>query len=603
MEIKADVKRIDQLDDYFFVVPDYQREYVWKADVQVTRFLDDIDNEFDSSSTKNTNYFIGSTIIVKRKDESYDVVDGQQRLTTIVIALCCMRNILEGITDLDKDVKEQLDDLTDSIKKLLYKYYPKEKKKTFRLSLQYEESKNYLGCLILREEFKEERTNSIKRMGEAYQTIHSFLEEYKNIDPLALLYFCSYFMSNVEMVIIIPDNISSALKIFETINERGEGLNAMDLLKNLIFSESKEAEFSTIKDIWKEIIKNLNTCKEGEKPLRFLRYFLIARYHDGIIREDDIYKWIISDEGKNKINYKKNPVKFAKELQRFSKRYAEYVRITNDGDENSNYPPIAGIGYLGKGSTRQHLILLLALNESFTDDIINLLAENIEVLYYYYTVKKVLTKSYEELFASWATTIRNLKNESDIKKFISGELKKEIDRRILTYDIKFPTLRSQDLLPLYRLRYILGRIENYIREYSHFGSHKIEYYESLQIEHILPQTPKNASEKIYGNQTEYISNISKLGNLALVESPINQSLNFANDLSSDNWFSKKKIEYLKSDVLSTKSLAGLKIGKQTAFNKFSEENLMEFSKWDYEEITRRQSILFKLSKKIWKTRI
>lgn len=47
MEIKAHVKSISQLGDYFFLVPDYQREYVWKPEDQVEQFIIDIDNEYE----------------------------------------------------------------------------------------------------------------------------------------------------------------------------------------------------------------------------------------------------------------------------------------------------------------------------------------------------------------------------------------------------------------------------------------------------------------------------------------------------------------------------------------------------------------------------
>ncbi|WP_394808137.1 DUF262 domain-containing protein, partial [Nitrosomonas sp.] len=97
MEIKADVKSIDKLRDYFFVVPDYQREYVWKTDDQVEQFLVDIDNEFDPAANKQSNYFIGSIIVVENKDHKYDVIDGQQRLTTIVLSLCALRDLLQSI--------------------------------------------------------------------------------------------------------------------------------------------------------------------------------------------------------------------------------------------------------------------------------------------------------------------------------------------------------------------------------------------------------------------------------------------------------------------------------------------------------------------------
>jgi len=82
----------------------------------------------------------------------------------------------------------------------------------------------------------------------------------------------------------ISTDVSSALKIFETINERGVGLNPMDLLKNLLFKQVKQDEFTMLKNAWKKITVPLE--KANEKPLRFLRYFLMANYKIEINRGD-----------------------------------------------------------------------------------------------------------------------------------------------------------------------------------------------------------------------------------------------------------------------------------------------------------------------------
>ena len=97
MEIKAQVHNIVKLKDYFFIVPDYQREYVWKVDDQVEQFLVDIDNEFEPCAKQQSSYFIGSIIVVKN-DKKYDVIDGQQRLTTIVLTMCAFRDVMKGLT-------------------------------------------------------------------------------------------------------------------------------------------------------------------------------------------------------------------------------------------------------------------------------------------------------------------------------------------------------------------------------------------------------------------------------------------------------------------------------------------------------------------------
>ena len=68
----------------FYVVPDYQREYVW-TEVQINQLLDDIYEEFDFNPNKE--YFIGSTVVFKNNDGFYELIDGQQRITALSTAL------------------------------------------------------------------------------------------------------------------------------------------------------------------------------------------------------------------------------------------------------------------------------------------------------------------------------------------------------------------------------------------------------------------------------------------------------------------------------------------------------------------------------------
>ena len=108
MKIEADVKNISKLSDYYFLVPDYQREYVWKVDDQVEQFIMDLDNEYQPEQKDQNGYFLGSVIIVKN-GEKHDVIDGQQRLTTIVITMCALRDLLKDRLDiLDKKGLEYL---------------------------------------------------------------------------------------------------------------------------------------------------------------------------------------------------------------------------------------------------------------------------------------------------------------------------------------------------------------------------------------------------------------------------------------------------------------------------------------------------------------
>ncbi|WP_436490332.1 DUF262 domain-containing protein [Chitinophaga sp. ARDCPP14] len=600
MEIKAEVKSIESIKDYFFVVPDYQREYVWQADIHVAQFFQDIIDEFNPNSGKQSNYFIGSTIIVKREDGAFDVVDGQQRLTTIVISLCAIRYSLQQLDMCDDDLRTVRDELLKVVRELLYKYDISSRKHTPRLSLQYAESKDYLNRLIGEKEFTDIKTPSIKKMMEAYSTISDFLKELKVNDDGILINFISYFLANVEMVIIKPDNLSSALKIFETINERGVGLNAMDLLKNLLFSHAKDDDFEPIKQTWKVMLKSIDESGEGDKPLRFLRYFLMARYHKGIIREDEIYKWMISDEGKANIKYKSDPVGFANELKSAATKYSIFIKATNGRDADNVYPSITGIGYLSKKTSRQHLVLLMALKDNIDNNIINQLARNIESLVFYYSINRILTKSYEEKFANWAVKLRAINTGEQLKSFLQDDFRKELSDQQTKFNSQFASKGQGDLNPLYRIKYILGKLENFIRIKVNFPVANYSFYQAQQLEHILPQTGENIPADRYTQPYDYPNTVYRLGNLTLLEAPINQSLNFSNDISTNQWFDVKKNAYLNSNILLTRTFSQIRIGEQTLFNGFASTKLKTFDEWNMDTVAERQEIMRNLIVEIWK---
>jgi hypothetical protein len=78
----------------FYIVPDYQREYVW-TDKEVHQLLEDIGEQIDAGTTRE--YFIG-TVLVSPTDQKnhYEVIDGQQRLTTFFLLLCALKHLFQG---------------------------------------------------------------------------------------------------------------------------------------------------------------------------------------------------------------------------------------------------------------------------------------------------------------------------------------------------------------------------------------------------------------------------------------------------------------------------------------------------------------------------
>lgn len=595
MEVKAQVHNIAKLKDYHFLVPDYQREYVWKVDDQVEQFLADIANEFEPGAKEQSSYFIGSIIIVKNAGK-YDVIDGQQRLTTTVLTMCALRDLLK-----DQPLDARQMQYFQTIDSWLSSFDMEANEVQVRLELQYEESKDYLLKLIQGLPTTADDTASIQRMREAYQRIKLHLQQHLDTSLDALAEYARYFLTKIDLVVIESENLSSALKIFETINQRGAGLNAMDLVKNLLFSKARGNEFSRIKEKWKDLTAHLQRAGEGDSPLRFLRYFLMARHYQGILREDELYKWIISDEGKRNLGYEEHPHELAVELERGARRYADLVCATELLDDGGDYPAVTRIGFINKVKSRQHLILLLALDHACPPSAINHLATQIESFLFYTNTLGILTKSYERQFSQWAASLRGLKDESAISAVVDASLRPYLQEKMAEFREHFLALRHSDYHPLYRLRYVLGRMENTLLAQCNTPQKGLRYIDGLQIEHILPQTPHEGviPSQIGQNRGEYDSHVYRLGNVTLLESTINQAVAKHNDLNG-TWYADKQKEYASSSLLSTQLLDhDFSIGVNTAVNKVKSSYGFNFTTWDAQAIQQRQALLLELALDTW----
>ncbi len=596
MEIKAQVQNISKLKDYFFIVPDYQREYVWKVDDEVEQFLVDIENEFEPGTKTQSSYFIGSIIIVKN-DKKHDVIDGQQRLTTIVLMMCALRDVMQGQT-LDDTQANYL----KAISEWLSSFDVDAGKVHLRLELQYEESKDFLATLIQRQAFSGDTSASVRKMQGAYERIRTELETYLKKGIGALTEFAAYFLTKIDLVVIESENLSSALKIFETINQRGASLNAMDLIKNLLFSKASADEFTKIKDKWKSLSIHLQGAREDDKPLRFLRYFLMARYHDGILREDDIYKWVISPVGKTALNYDSKPYELAVELEKMAKRYADLVKATELQKDGGDYPDVTRIGFINKYRSRLHLILLLALDTNAPNNVLNYLARQLESFFFFCNTLGIQAKDNERLFTQWAKRLRALKDEDAISAVVQDTILSELISKQAEFKERFLNIRHSAYEPGYRLRFVLGRIENTLMSQAGLGNVSLEKTNEMQVEHILPQTPSNGLiPPTYAASTdEYQNQVYRLGNVMLLESQINQAVNNCNDLGGD-WFEQKQNEYANSSLLTPKLLNdAFAIGNNTATNRLRAEIAFEFKEWNKSAIEKRQSILLDLAMETWK---
>lgn len=567
----------------FYVVPDYQREYVWKSE-QVEQLLTDIQGELNGMDpTQAPEYFIGSIVVCPGKDGVFDLIDGQQRMTTLFIALCAVRDrFLTLGENAPGALAAQISTTSsDAHGRDVFRY---------RLDLQYEDSGNVL--LNIAEQVQgapaDQETRSITNIRGAYESVMAFFTQQfgENLEELRAFY--GYLMNKVKLIRIQTEDVAKALKIFETINDRGVGLDSMDLLKNLLFMKSERAEFDALKKVWKELQDTIFGA--GEKPLRFLRYFIFSRYIVEVLREDEIYGWFAKNQ--KVCGYVKAPLKFAGELLDAAKAYAHF--LAGRDASGTERPELQSLQFLGGSAARQHLILLLA-GRHLPYVMFGQLVREVENLFFMYVASRENTRDFERNFAKWAPALREAKTSEDLQRFLDHYIEPSKAAISDRFNDAFRRLTAAEL-QVYRLRYILAKLNQYVDICAYGSTEGTKWLKNyvakeFEIEHIQPTHPDVTAAEEFGQITDR-GIINRLGNLVLVEKPINASL-------GNKAFSKKRLVYPKSKLLLAQAISERpKVGVNTSIDR-AVQDLESFTVWNEASVNERQENLRSLALKIW----
>ena len=227
-------------DDY--VVPLYQRNYAWQES-QIQQLLQDI---YDNSKTLDSNYFIGSLVVLQRPDGVYEVIDGQQRLTTLHI-ICKTLNILDA-PHLSYDSRPEVEDF-------------------FKGLFASASNKEYS------EECKKRDIRKIYRLVEAIDIVestdihtHPGYPDDKTIclssmDDYEKQQFKEYLNNNVIIVRTILPSDTDVAAYFEIMNNRGEQLQEHEIIKALMMKELDSNQRMVFSSIW-------DACSQMSIPLQ-----------------------------------------------------------------------------------------------------------------------------------------------------------------------------------------------------------------------------------------------------------------------------------------------------------------------------------------------
>lgn len=278
-EIKCEKKVIREIFNMWYCIPDYQRAYVWDTD-QVRDLLDDTISAYREN--KEAQYFLGSMVLkINEKSENnvsyteYELLDGQQRITTVFLILACMRDMLTDYPQYQQSLSGFVYQAEDAILQ-----QPERMRIIFNIRSDVRDFVNEhikplhgtCDSALLKDKMQAKDVNiSIRNMANAMRVAHEFLEENKS----EIIGYLSYFLNKVLMIYVATEELQDAFQLFTVLNNRGVKLSSSDILKAENLKELSAADRTSWATRWEEMETYFG--EDFDKFLSHIRTILVKK--------------------------------------------------------------------------------------------------------------------------------------------------------------------------------------------------------------------------------------------------------------------------------------------------------------------------------------
>lgn len=537
-----------------FIVPDYQRGYSWEQ-----KQLDDLWEDLDNM-TENSYHYTGMFTFCERESENdtiqYDIVDGQQRMTTLVILINELLNqITEPVDEFSDDPRNK-----DLVKKYLYRQSNNSDYKRYRFRYLDEVSDTFFVSKILeqsdgREFLYSDPTLYTNNLAFAKNYFKEKIKDYSQQKLVALfnkvtkkLVFNEYQINDINDVYVT----------FETMNNRGKSLSTLELLKNrLIYlttifaskpSNDQEQQFSVkelrnnIDNTWKTIYKYLG--KSTEKKLgdddflkdHWIMYFTYDR------RTSNVFKsFLLSDvfTAKNVLTGKCTIKTVSDYVDSLRKSVAIWFNLScpmeSDGLTEEERMWLTRFEHVGGGRMFKPL-LMAVYSKKNRDGIVDLIKACERFLFLVYHVSRrrsnvddtrFYTKAREYYYASEESL-----NIQSVVREINARIKQWYSKERFVEDVVDKYRNHEGFFSWNGIRYFLYEYEKTLQDKTKDKDDKVVWnkiFEKNQekkdsIEHIFPQTPTDSYwvQRFPDDKDRALTH--SLGNLLLISRPHNSEL-------------------------------------------------------------------------------
>lgn len=264
-----------------FLVPDYQRPYSWGEEEIVTLFNDLLlFTEGDvSKKNKNSNdtYFLGTVISFKNENGEQEIIDGQQRITSLFLLLRAIYTKLKTFSKKTNLYDELLSEIEPILWKNVIKSEGAVKNVLISSSVINDEGNNILKGILENGVTKEVANDRYSLNYTLFQRLFDGLV-YEN--PGLMFEFVRYVLNRTLICPIITESQEGALNIFSTLNTRGMPLSESDIFKAKIYNFLDDSQKSRFIERWKELTEKAEYVNEDIQQI-FYYYMFYLRALDG----------------------------------------------------------------------------------------------------------------------------------------------------------------------------------------------------------------------------------------------------------------------------------------------------------------------------------
>lgn len=516
--ITANPETIREVFSKRYIIPDFQRPYSWDNET-CEKLWDDITGFYGTGTTIDDKYFLGNIVInpsIRKADAAWEVVDGQQRLTTLLLLIKALHSNAGTVKALEKCLRIEdplTSELTDELR--VNSCVISEDRENLQMVIM-DRIQDIPECNILKNYkfFCEKIAEWRKFNGQTSEALNNFI--------LALL-------DNIVLLPIHCGSEDDALTIFETINNRGMSLSDADIFKAKLYHNTPESGQD-------KFITDWNALYNHDWLFRILMHILRAKAGDSS-KETGMRAYFTKTD---------SPLKSYSEIMR-SLKIIDTIQYKWYGSDEIfslwcimdtypnyywNFPLFV---FLHKYGLFDESAEEFILPDKYMRQFITLLEETVK----YFFIKGVVYNSVNAVRDTVYKVCVDIEKEKDyLSDYQTNIYKEDL--------VSFKDLLGTDRLKRYQRGIVL--LAAYLnprqdkKSFAGFMDGKVE------IEHILPKKWNNYdgwTDQLWGEK------LNTLGNLV----PLSKKLNIA---ARNEFFDKKKEYYKKSEIQDVKDLLTVK---------------------------------------------